>query len=116
MYGLAAMIKPTPRIRLGYRGKCFFERITLGESRSAAYGDFFCAADSSVSILDTSSSESRWGHQRPPACGNASQLPILRHLRQSFSTNERLTPNVAATSDWESMPVSKAAMIFSRKS
>jgi hypothetical protein len=81
-------------------------------SQSSASVRSGCAA-TAARIFDSSFFKLR---SRPPARGKASQLPVLRHLRQSFSTNERLTPNVAATSDWESSPLSKAAMILSRRS
>ena len=81
-------------------------------SQSSASVRSGCAA-TAARIFDSSFFKLR---SRPPARGKASQLPVLRHLRQSFSTNERLTPNVAATSGWESAPISKAAMILSRRS
>src|SRR5215470_15715352 len=81
-------------------------------SQSSASVRSGCAA-TAARIFDSSFFKLRW---RPPARGKASQSPVLRHLRQSFSTNERLTPNVAATSDWESVALSKAAMILSRRS
>ena len=55
-------------------------------SQSSASVRSGCAA-TAARIFDSSFFKLR---SRPLACGKAPQLPVLRHLRQSFSTNEKV--------------------------
>jgi hypothetical protein len=64
-------------------------------------------------MTSSHSASVRWG---PCWRGHAEYCPVSRHWRHHFSTVDRLTPNVSATSAWLFLPVFNAATTRSRKS